>query len=99
MGATIRRPIGSSLSAVPGSRAVPGIRPSHRIISAGKTEVFVGSALSGVATDLPSEKSPKSHGTVLNPELDCFARHSGTEMGHRPPAHDALSPEIYSLRA
>jgi hypothetical protein len=62
-----------------------------------KTQVFIGSALSGVATDLPSEKSPKSGGTVLNPQLDCFAQHSGTEMARLLPAREPLSPEIYSL--
>ena len=30
---------------------------------------FCPSALSGVATDLPSEKSPKSGGTLLNPQI------------------------------
>jgi hypothetical protein len=67
------------------------------MVSARKTAVFIRSALSGVATDLPSEKSLKSGGTVLNPQLDCFARHSGTEMARPPSVFEPLSPEIYSL--
>jgi hypothetical protein len=57
--------------------------------------------LSVIAADLPSEKSPKQAGTVLDggkPSADCVAWHSGTEMNAGLPLTVALlSPEIYSL--
>jgi hypothetical protein len=63
--------------------------------------LFYASALSVIAADLPSKKSPKPAGTVLECGkacLDCFSRRSGTEMNAGLPLAVALlSPEIYSL--
>jgi hypothetical protein len=45
---------------------------------------FYAAALSGLATDLPSEKNPKPAGTVLKtrkiPGFIALLSHSGTEM-------------------
>jgi hypothetical protein len=81
---------------------VPSLSPGFWTRKFGQKDgLFYASALSVIAADLPSKKSPKPAGTVLECGkacLDCFSRRSGTEMNAGLPLTVALlSPEIYSL--